>query len=463
MQPPSATEIAPPKRQLLLLLAQWRDAAPEASAPPPTDEVAALFARMHEADIADALESVPPEQRTAVWGAIAAAVQPEVLMELSEEARIPLLVEMPEQDLARLFRGMSAEDVAELLRDIRPAARARLVRLAGMSDDPQLRASLTFEDDTVGALMDFDAVIVRETDSIGALRDRLQEMGELPSHCDKLFVADLRDRLCGVLPLKRLLLNPPSAAVRDVMVSRGLHFFRPEDGVEKAAGAFERYDIISAPVLDDENKIAGRITIDEILDHLQQSRALGLINSAGVAGEEDLFASLPRRFGNRWKWLGINLIAVFLISLVVGVFEDAIMRVVALAALMPVVAGMSGNVGNQTATLTVRALALDRINTLNWRAVVRGELSLSVINGLIWGSAVGIFAYLVYGRTDLSLVLTASMTFCFAAAALTGFFFPLLMKKLGKDPALGASVVLTSVVDTLGFLVFLGMGALFLA
>ena len=458
MQPSSATETAPPKRRLLLLLARQDAESP----PPAAGEIAGLFAQMHEADIADALESVPPEQRTAAWDQIAAEAQPEVLAELSAQARMPLLLEMPENALARLFRQMSAEDVAALLRDIRPAARARLVRLAGLSDNPQLRASLAFADDTVGALMDFDAIVVRADDTVGELCARLQSLGELPSHCDKLFVADARDRLCGVLPLKRLLLNPPSAAVREVMVSRNLHFFRPEDGVEKAAGAFERYDIISAPVLDDEDKIAGRITIDEILDHLQQSRALGLINSAGVDEEEDLFAPLPRRFGNRWKWLGINLIAVLGISLVVGVFEDTIMRVVALAALMPVVAGMSGSIGNQTATLTVRALALEQINSLNWRAVMRGELSLALVNGLIWGACVGAFAYLIYERADLSLVLTASMAFCFAAAALTGFFFPLLMKKFGKDPALGASVVLTSVVDTLGFLVFLGMGAAFL-
>ena len=461
MQPP-ASEIISPKQQLPPLLAQWRQSAAPEEAGSLKHAISGLFALMHEADIADALESVPPEERLLAWECIDADAQAEVLNELSGKARLPLLSQVPEEAVASLFRQMPAEDVADMLRDVRPAVRARLIRLAGLSDNIKLRASLAFEDDTVGAVMDFDPVIVRETDTIGQLREQLQAMGELPSHCDKLFVADRRDRLAGVLPLKRLLLNPPAAVVYDVMVSHNLHFFRPEEDVEKAAGAFERYDIISAPVLDDENKIAGRITVDEILDHIQQNRSRGLLNSAGVTEEEDLFASLPRRFGNRWKWLFVNLLAVFGISLVVGVFESAIMQVVALAALMPIVAGMSGNVGNQTATLTVRALALEQINQLNWRAVVRGELLLSAINGVVWGSLVGVFAYLIYGRLDLSLVLAVSMTFCFAAAALTGFFFPLLMKKMGKDPALGASVVLTSVVDTLGFLVFLGMGALFL-
>lgn len=215
-------------------------------------------------------------------------------------------------------------------------------------------------------------------------------------------------------------------------------------------------------MLTDTHQIVGRLTIDEILDHLQKNRELGLLNSAGVTEEEDLFASLPRRFTNRWRWLLVNLVAAFFISRVVGLFESTIVNVVALASLMPIVAGMSGNVGNQTATLTVRALALEQIDRTNWRAVVWGEIALSLINGLVWGGLVGCFAYLLYERLDLALVLVVAMIFSFFAAAVTGFFFPLLMKRIGKDPALGASVVLTSVVDTLGFFVFLSLGAIFL-
>ena len=462
MQPTSASDIAPPKQQALMLLAQWRENDDAAAAQDIIRDIRHFFAAMHEADIADTLESIPSEQRLDVWNCIAHAEQGEVLMELSDKARLPLLSEIPERSLALLLQDMSADNVADMLRDMKSATRARLIRLAGLSDNRQLRASLAFPDDTIGAAMDFDAIIVRETDTLEQLLKRLQSSGELPSHCDKLFVVDMRDRLCGVLPIKRLLLNPPTVIIRDIMVSENLHFFRPEDDLEKASSAFERYDIISAPVLDEENKIAGRITINEILEHMQENSSRGLLNSAGIAEEEDLFASLPRRFSNRWKWLFVNLIAVFIISLVVGVFEESIMRVVALAALMPMVAGMSGNVGNQTATLTVRALALEQISALNWRVIVRGEILLAAVNGLIWGTLVGVFAYVVYGRLDLSIVLTTSMAFCFIAAAATGFFFPLLMKKIGKDPALGASVVLTSVVDTLGFLVFLGLGALFL-
>ena len=451
------------QQQLLHLVEEWRTTAAEGDLPDPNGAIGDIVAEMHEADLADALESMPPNARMGLWHCIPDSQKVQVLPELSDATRPPLLADAEEETVAELLRQMPPDDVASMLRDFTLPARARLLRLSGLAENRRLRDSLAFGEDTVGAVMDFNAVIAHETDTIGGLCARLQKRGELPSHCDKLFITDHQDYLTGVLPLKRLLLNPPSASVRDVMVAKDVHSFRPLDDVEKAAGAFERYDLISAPVLDDSNKIAGRITIDEIVDHLRESSELKLINSAGVAEEEDLFASLPRRFANRGQWLFINVLAVFIISLVVGAFEDTIMRVVALAALMPIVAGLSGNAGNQTATLTVRALALDQINTLNWHAVVRGELLLAIINGMTWGAVTGAFAYLVYGRIDLSLVLTASMICCFTAAAAVGFFFPLLMKRMGKDPALGASVVLTSVVDTLGFFVFLGMGALFLA
>ena len=417
---------------------------------------------MHEADIADVLETIPREERLLVWAELPPQKQSEVLTELSEQVWADLLPQLAEEDTAALLQQLQVDEIASLLRELKPDISARLMRLAKLTDNPQVRASLTFADGTVGALMDFNAVIVRENELLGDLLKRLRTLGELPSHCDKLFVADIRGRLSGVLPLKKLLLGEPHRSAHEVMISENLHFFRPDDDAEKAAGAFERYDLISAPVLDDAHKIAGRLTIDDIVEYMKESRGQELLSSAGVTEEEDLFASLPRRFINRWRWLFINMLAAFVISRVVGLFEPTIANVVALASLMPIVAGMSGNIGNQTATLTVRALALEQINQMNWQRVIRGEIALSAVNGVVWGGMVGVFAWLLYGRLDLALVLVVAMAFCFFAAAVTGFFFPLLMKKMGKDPALGASVVLTSVVDTLGFFVFLGLGALFL-
>ena len=276
------------------------------------------------------------------------------------------------------------------------------MRLA--SDDAEVRASLSFDENTVGALMDFRPVLARD-ENVGDLLVRLQQMGELPSHCDKLFVVDAWERLVGVLPLKRLLLNPPQTSVQQIAVSDNVYLFRPGDDIEKAAGAFERYDLISAPVVDDSGRVVGRATIDDIVEHMHESRERGLLSSAGIREEEDLFAPLPRRFMNRWQWICINLVAALLISRVVGVFEGAIAQLAALASLMPVVANMSGNIGNQTATLTIRALALDKINALNWREIMRGEFALSLINGQM-GRLTGLVVYLIYGRGDLAFVLS---------------------------------------------------------
>ena len=417
---------------------------------------------LHEADIADLLEQSPMEAREVLWAALPPALVGRVLLEVSD-ALCDQLIELTQTEvIVEALRGLDSDDVASLLREVPKSHAARLMRLAGLADNPEVRASLSFEEDTVGALMDFLPVLAREEETVGEICARLRQVAELPSHCDKLFVVDDWERLAGVLPLKRLLVNPPAARARDVMVAENLHTFDADDSVEKATGAFERYDLISAPVLNDQHKVIGRITIDELFDELHQARSRELLNSAGVQEEEDLFAPVLHRFGNRWKWLFINLIAAFFISRVVGVFEGTIGQLVALASLMPIVAGMSGNIGNQTATLTVRALALGQINSDNWNTIVRNEALTSVLNGLVWGGLVAGFAYALYGRVDLAVVLVSAMTMCFLFGAVAGFVVPLLMQRLGKDPALGTTVVISAVTDTLGFLIFLGMAALFL-
>lgn len=450
-------------RQCILGLLEEHAAADESEkARLEEKNIAALVGDMHRADIADFLESLPKDKRPVIWRGLSTEKRALVVIEVSEPVRADIIEQAPDEETAALLARMPGEDVAMLLRGLPNALSVRLLRLAGISGNDELRASMAFEDDTVGAIMDFQPLLAKEQDSVGTLQLRLREMGELPSHCDKFFVVDDRERLIGVLPLKRLLLNAPEILVRDVIVSQNIHAFHPEDDVEKAAGAFERYDLITAPVLDNAHRIVGRITINEILAHNHRKKDLGLLNSAGMAAGEDLFATVPRRFAGRWRWLFVNLIAAFIISRVVGFFETSIAQLAALAVLMPIVASMSGNIGNQTATMTVRSLALGQINTVNWRAVLRGEIGLSLVNGVVWGGLVAVFAYWLYGRVDLALVLFFSMGFCFLAAAISGFMVPLLMQKLGKDPALGATVVLTGITDTLGFFVFLGLGSLLL-
>ena len=454
---------APERLQINALLKRRTD--PEAGAVDEGEwhrQITEALDELHEADIADIIEQLPIEERAILWGVLSPVQIGEVLREVSDQLCDQLIEITQTEDMVEALRLLDADDVAGLMRELPKSHAARLMRLAGLADNSEVRASLSFAEGTVGELMDFLPVLAREDESVGDICGRLRTVAALPSHCDKLFVVDKWERLSGVLPLKLLLINPPESLAGDVMVAENLHVFDTDDSVEEATSAFERYDLISAPVLNDQRKVIGRITIDELFDELHQARSRELLNSAGVQEEEDLFAPVLHRFGNRWRWLFINLVAAFLISRVVGLFEGTIVQLVALASLMPIVAGMSGNIGNQTATLTVRALALGQINRGNWNQIVRNEALTSILNGVVWGGLVAIFAYALYGRLDLAVVLVLAMTLCFLSGATAGFAVPILMQRMGRDPALGTTVVISAITDTLGFLIFLGTAALFL-
>ena len=451
------------QRHISSLLQRLSDSSAEAVRPDEwRAEAGEVLAELHEADIADLLEQSPQEVRAALWQAVPVEQLGDVLLEVSDQLCEQLVDLTPANTMAHVLRDMSSDDVATLMRHLSKGRAAQLIRLAGLAEHAELHTSLSFDEGTVGAMMDFLPVLAREDETVTDICSRLRDMGELPSHCDKLFVVDDWERLAGVLPLKRLLINSGQTAARDIMVSEDIYSFDSDDTVEMAMGVFERYNLISAPVLNNHHKVIGRITIDELFDALHEERDLKLLNSAGVQEQEDLFAPVLHRFGNRWRWLFINLLAAFVISRVVGLFEGTIAELVALAALMPVVSGMSGNIGNQTATLTVRALALKQITQDNWKFIIRNEIFTSILNGLLWGGLVAAFAYLLYGRLDLSVVLVLAMALCFLTGAVSGFAVPIFMQRLGRDPALGATVVVTSVTDTFGFLIFLGMAALFL-
>lgn len=420
------------------------------------------LAQLHEADIADLIESLSKHHRQIVWSLLDKAVLGEVLLEVGNNLCRDLIELTPTDTIVSLLKNMDTSDAAGLLRELPKSDAAKFIRLANLINNQEIRASLSFKEDTVGVLMDFQPVIANELDTVGDILVSLRQMKSLPSHCDKLFIVDDWERLAGVLPLNRLVLNEPEVRVKDIMKANNLHTFTADVDLNTASGAFERYNLISAPVIDEEHKIIGRITIDEIFDYFHEAQNTDLLTSAGISDKEDLFATLGERFSNRWRWLFVNLIAAILISRIIGFFESSIQHVVALAALMPVVAGMSGNMGNQTATLIIRALAMQQVKASNWRAIMQGEIKLSLLNGLLWGGLVGGVAYVLYARPDLSVVVVMAMVICSFLGALTGFFVPIIMQRLGRDPALGATVVISVVTDSLGFLFFLGMGTIFL-
>ena len=282
-----------------------------------------------------------------------------------------------------------------------------------------------------------------------------------PDHTDQLFVVDRRESLRGALPVNRLLVNDPEVHVRDVMKTDML-VLHDDDEAQEAAQAFERYDLVTAPVTDRRGRLVGRVTVDAVLDFIRERAEAERLNLGGLREEEDIFASVWASARNRWAWLAVNLVTAFVASRVISVFEGTIEKLVALATLMPIVAGIGGNSGNQTITMLVRAIALGQINPANARKLVTKEIAIAVLNGLVWGGIIGLFAMLLYRSLALGLVMTAAMTLNLLVAALFGVFIPLLMMKLGRDPAVGSSVLITAITDSGGFFIFLGLATLVL-
>ncbi len=289
----------------------------------------------------------------------------------------------------------------------------------------------------------------------------LRRLGGLPDQLDKLFVVERDDHLIGVLPLKRLLTTDPEATVAAVMIEDFVSF-HPDDDAHEAAQAFERYDLVMAPVVDAQKRLIGRLTVDAVVDYIRESADADMLSMAGLKEEEDLFSSVWRSAKNRWMWLAVNLCTAFVASRVIGAFEGSIEKLAALAALMPIIAGIGGNTGNQTIALIIRGLALGQITQANARRLIAKELGIALLNGLVWGSAVGVFAWLLYDNRALGGVMALAMLLNFIVAALAGIFIPMTLERMKRDPAIGSSVLLTFTTDSMGFFIFLGLATLIL-
>jgi magnesium transporter len=416
---------------------------------------------LHPADVAHILEALPLDDRLTVWQLVKSENDGDILLEVSDAVRENLIADMDDHELLAAAKEMDADELADLAPELPRDVVHELMETLDAQQRERVRSALSYEEDQVGALMDFEMVTIREDVSLEVVLRYLRRLKELPSHTDKLFVVDYDGVLKGVLPVKRLLVNDPEKQVAEVMANDPVSFHPDEDGYD-AAQAFERYDLVSAPVVDKNGKLIGRLTIDEMVDLIREESESEVLSMAGLREEEDIFASVWKSLRNRWSWLAVNLITAFLASRVIGLFEGSIEKLVALAALMPIVAGIGGNSGNQTITMIVRAMALDQVGTGNTRRLLRKELGVALVNGLIWGGVIGAVAYALYGSWSLGVVMTAAMTLNLLLAALMGVLIPMTLVRLGRDPAMGASVMITAMTDSGGFFIFLGLATLFL-
>ena len=315
---------------------------------------------LHPADVAYILEALPLEQRLDVWELVKAERDGEILLEVSDAVRQTLIADMDSDELLAAAEQLDTDELADLAPDLPKDVFQDLLDSLGAQNRARLQSALSYSDDSVGSIMDFDIVTIREDITLEVALRYMRRLGSLPDHTDKLFVVDRHDILRGVLPLKRLVVSDLDDVVADVM-SEDAVVFHPEDVADDAAKAFERYDLVTAPVVDENNKLVGRVTVDAVMDLIREEAESDMLSMAGLREEEDFFASVWKSVQNRWAWLAINLVTALVASRVIGLFENSIEKIVALAALMPIVAGIGGNSGNQTTTMIVRGLALGQV------------------------------------------------------------------------------------------------------
>ena len=420
-----------------------------------------LLANLHPADIADILESLPIEGRLIVWDLVKVESDGDILVEVSDAVRQTLIADMDSTELLAAAEYLDTDEIADIAQDLPEDVLQDLLESLDVQNRERLESALSYPESTVGALMDYDVVTIRDNVNLEVVLNYLRKLGKLPSNTDKLFVVNSNGIILGILPLKAIVVSDQMSKVKDVMSSDPV-LFGPDDLAEEASDAFERYDLITAPVVDKKNKLIGRLSVDAVVDFIKEDAENEKLSMAGLREEEDLFSSIWKSVKNRWAWLAINLVTAIVASRVIGVFEGSIEKVVALAALMPIVAGIGGNSGNQTTTMIVRGLALGQVNFTNIQRLIYKELGVALLNGILWGSVLGVFAFILYENIYLGFVMTGAMILNLLLSAVMGVMIPLLLSKFGRDPAVGSSILITAMTDSGGFFIFLGLATLVL-
>ncbi|NBV88121.1 MAG: magnesium transporter [Betaproteobacteria bacterium] len=418
---------------------------------------------LHAADLAYVLAGLPPEQRALLWPLVQESVAGEVLLELADPLREALLGAMSFEAQVRVMQALDTDELAELAPVLAPGVVEKIRQGLTIEEREQLRAAMSYSPDSVGARMDFEMVTIRDDVTLEVVLRYLRRFDALPDHTDQIFVVDRKDVLKGVLSIGALLVHEPEQKVSEVMRNDPFTLQAIDLAID-AAQAFQRYDLVSAPVIDEAGRLIGRLTVSEAVDVIREDIDSEVLAQAGLREEEDIFSPVWASARNRWLWLGVNLGTAFFASSVIGVFEGVIERVVALAALMPIVAGIAGNSGNQTMTLFIRSLALGQVTPDTIRRLFLKELSIALLNGAVWGSIAGVFAWLLYlGSAQaplLGLTMMLAIVLNLLIASIIALAVPLTLRQMGRDPALGSSVLLTFTTDSMGFFLFLGLATM---
>ncbi len=423
--------------------------------------VRAILAESHPAEIAVLLESLPSEQRALAWGEVTPEVSGDVLTQVNDHVRVRLIDEMDSAELIAATEHLDTDDLADLLPDMPEPVIQQLLHTMDEQNRQRLEAVLPYPEDTAGGLMNVDTVTVRAEITLDVVLRYLRRRGDIPATTDNLIVVDRNGDYLGLLPITELITKKPEQSVAEVM-RRDIEAIPADMDAEEVARLFEHRDLVTAPVVDAQGHLLGRITIDDVVDVIRERADHSFMGMAGLTEEEDIFAPVVQSSRRRAVWLGVNLLTAFLASWVIGLFDATISQLVALAVLMPIVASMGGIAGSQTLTLVIRAMALGQIGHSNARQLLLKELAVGVLNGIVWALVIAAVASAWFENLSLGIIIAAAIIINLVVAALSGAAIPLLLKRLGADPALAGSVVLTTITDVVGFFAFLGLATLFL-
>ena len=425
-------------------------------------EVRQVLNNLPGAEAAHLIESSPPREREILWQLLNQEQETEVLQYLGEEVRVELLRDLPTEELVELIEDLDTDDLADLLQELPEQVTSRVLAGLDAQNRERLEQVMNYPEDTAGGLMNTDVITVRPEITFSVVQRYLRRLGDIPKTTDNLLVVNRKNQFVGVLPLTRVLISDPGTSVREAMITDVEAIPATQDAHE-VAKLFERLDLVTAPVVDDNGMLVGRITIDDVVDVIMEEAEHSPMGMAGLGEDEDTFGSVWHTVRRRALWLGINLLTALAASAVISLFEDTLEKVVALAVLMPIVASMGGIAGSQTLTLVIRAMALGQVQAGNTRYLLTKELAVGALNGLLWALVIGATAALWFDDPSLGVIIGCAMILNLVVAAGAGALIPMVMKRMGIDPALAGSVVLTTVTDIVGFMAFLGLATLLYA
>ncbi len=427
-------------------------------------QVQRLVNSLQPVEIAHLLESLPPTERNIVWDIVADESEGGVLVALNDEVRSRLIESMDAHEVVAATEGLELDDLADIVVDLPEAVTQQVVRSLSEQNRQRLEAVLSYPEDSAGGLMNPDTLSVRPDVSLEVVLRYLRMLDSVPDKLDALFVVDRDNRYLGTLYISRLITQDPHLDVAEAMDSSVTPIHSDLHATE-VARRFQDHDLVSAPVVDEHGKLLGNITIDDVVDVIQDQADHDVLSMAGLDEEDDMLAPVVTSAQRRAIWLGVNLATAFLAAAVVAIFKPTLEKVVILAVLMPIVASMGGIAGSQTLTLMIRGLALGRVQHSNARWLLFKELAVGFLNGIVWAAVVALVTMIFFSAWNwkVGAVIGAALIINLMTAAIAGFMIPLVLRRLKIDPALAGTVILTTVTDVVGFVAFLGLGTIYLA